>query len=216
MNAFIKAILGMMLVIGCIQAVHAQIAPKTVSLGVTVDYYHNKERDSPTYQKSFDIQPDLQYFYKENRAVFGGILLHSFEYTYRSSYYGRQALYKVNDQRVGGFLGMRNLYPIKEKLYLYTDFGMLYYRSINKQIITDNPNSSLNTDYERRSFTVRGYASLGLMYFLNQKFSLEANLLNAGISYSSPMGDPSVKVHNWNIDMYGGVDNLSFGLRYYF
>lgn len=216
MKAFVKSIIVPLMVMACLHTVHAQIGPKTISVGITVDYYHNKERTDPTYQKSINIQPDLQYFYKENRAVVGGVLFNRFEYTYRGSYNGRLALYKANDQMAGGFLGIRNLYPIKEKLYFYIDLGMMYYQSNSQQVITDNPDSSLDIDYERRSYTVRGYASLGLMYFLNQKFSLESNLLNAGVSYSSPLGDPSVKVHNWNVDMNGGFQYLSFGLRYYF
>jgi len=216
MKPFLKSLLVTIVTIGCLEAVHAQIAPKTMSLGMTVDFGHHKNKEDPSYQKNFILLPDLQYFVKENRAIVGGFLFSSYEYTYQGNFVGRPALYKVNDQGVGGFVGIRNLYPIKEKFYLFTDFGLMYSRFKSEQTITDNPNSSISNDYDNRSYRVRGYAGLGLLYFLNQKFSLETNLLNAGISYSTPLGDQSVKVHHWNFDIDGRLNNLSFGLRYYF
>jgi hypothetical protein len=219
MKALKKCWLAILLIGWFIQEVNGQVAPNTFSLGITADYYYNQDRGDAIYQKHISLKPDLHYFYKENRALVGGILFSQSEFNYQTSsdYYGRQALYKVSSQGVGGYIGIRNLYSITEKFYLYTDFGLLYTRFNNKEeLVEENQPTSYNHDYHRHSFSLRAYAGLGLMYFMSQKFSLEVNLLNGGITYGSPLGEEGAKIHDWNVDMKGGIDDLSFGLRYYF
>jgi len=65
------------------------------------------------------------------------------------------------------------------------------------------------------TYSYTGYADLGLMYFINKKFSLETTLVNAKIHYSRPLNAPDYNGKEWRFE-FEGANQLSFVLRYYF
>jgi len=205
-----------LLLIFTVQKVSAQVLPKTVSIGATLQYQDNRYENHKSLFTYINLNPDVQYFYKANRAVVGGYTFNRSTHENLSySHDGAVNTWHHMRYNRGAFIGLRQHHPINEKFHIFTEFGFRYAQEKwESKHVSVSPSSGNQYRYSGEDYSVSGYGKLGIMYFINRRFSLETTLVNGSITYRRPVD--SNATNNYWIYELNGTNQLSFALRYFF
>jgi len=205
-----------LLLIFGIQKVSAQVLPNTISIGANLNYNDNRYDSNRDNNTRLILSPDVQYFYKGNRAIVGGFTF--YRSTHENISYSHDGAVNTWDHmgsHWGAFIGLRQHYPINEKFHVFTEFGLGYAQDKwETKHVSVTPSSENRYGYSGEDYSVSGYGKLGIMYFINRRFSLETTLVNASVTHRRPQ-DTDFTRKEWIYEL-NGTNQLSFALRYFF
>jgi len=108
------------LLILSVQEVSAQVEAKTVAVGINLLYQDTRWQENKRFWTIFHVRPDVQYFYKENRAVVAGGTFGNDRSKHISMFSdGSEYVWLHITERRGAYVGMRQLHSINGKLLYF-------------------------------------------------------------------------------------------------
>ncbi|MBX2965162.1 MAG: outer membrane beta-barrel protein [Cyclobacteriaceae bacterium] len=189
------------------EADFSKIKKGTKALSGRVGFSQSKTEYTSSYFKrtQLELRPGVSYFVKDNLSV--GISVPFFTQTYKDTnpLFSNQ---DYNQTGIGGSVSIRNYKRIAGKFFFTSSLGLSYRWSSN--------NATNNVlDSKGREGSVAGTA--GVLYFLNEKWSLETSPLGIGYSYrkSTLKNDSNSTTTTKDILLNGAISGITLSVRYF-